>query len=302
MKYIPDSEIATRISYASALQWVRESFSLKGESQLPHKISLPFMEHNFMNTMPCIVPQLDVLGTKVVTRYEGRNPAVDGQIMLYRYSDGEFLALMDAFTITAVRTGAVAALAVDTFARKGFETLSIMGLGNTGKATLECLATLYGEQPLNIRLLRYKDHAEYVEQSFSPRTNWHFTIGSEPESIIREADVCISCVTFAGCNFAPDSAYCPGCLVVPVHTRGFQNCDLFFDKVFADDTAHVSGFKYFTSFRRFAEMPDVLSGKIPGRSSDKERILSYNIGIALHDMVFAHHVYRALISHENAPA
>ena len=27
--------------------------------------------------------------------------------------------------------------------------------------------------------------------------------------------------------------------VIPVHTRGFQNCDLFFDKVFADDTDHV---------------------------------------------------------------
>lgn len=244
--------------------------------------------------MPCIVPSLNVLGTKVVTRYEGRTPSVDGQLMLYRYSDGEFLALMDAFSITTVRTGAVAALAVETFARKNFETLTMMGLGNTGKATLECLAELYGDKPLNIRLLKYKNHADLVERSFAPRTNWRFSAQAEPESVICGADVCVSCVTFAGSNFAPDAAYAPGCLVVPVHTRGFQNCDLFFDKVFADDTAHVSGFKYFSSFRRFAELPDVLTGKISGRESDEERILSYNIGIALHDIVFAHHLHELL--------
>ena len=39
-------------------------------------------------------------------------------------------------------------------------------------------------------------------------------------------------------------------------------------------------------------MPDVLAGRVPGRESEDERILSYNIGIALHDMVFAHHVCR----------
>lgn len=43
------------------------------------------MERNFLNTMPCIVPQLDVMGTKVVIRYESRTPAVDGRFMLYRY-------------------------------------------------------------------------------------------------------------------------------------------------------------------------------------------------------------------------
>lgn len=43
---------------------------------------------------------------------------------------------MDAFTITTVSTGAVSALAVQTFVRKDFGTHSIMRLGNTGKATL----------------------------------------------------------------------------------------------------------------------------------------------------------------------
>lgn len=60
-----------------------------------------------------------------------------------------------------------------------------------------------------------------------------------------------------------------------------------FDKVFADDTAHVRGFKYFDKFRSFTELQDVLSKEKEGRGDDTERILSYNVGIALHDALFA---------------
>ena len=83
-----------------------------------------------------------------------------------------------------------------------------------------------------------------------------------------------------------------------MHTRGFQNCDLFFDKVFADDTNHVKGFKYFDKFQSFAELSEVLTGQKNGRASDEERILSYNIGIALHDIYFASKIYTLCSSEE----
>ena len=68
----------------------------------------------------------------------------------------------------------------------------------------------------------------------------------------------------------------------------------FFDKVYADDTAHVCGFKYFDQFKNFAEIQDVIAGKVQGRNSDDERILSYNIGLGLHDVVYASKIYEML--------
>ena len=92
--------------------------------------------------------------------------------------------------------------------------------------------------------------------------------------------------------FCPDdSLFQEGVLVVPVHTRGFQNCDLFFDKVYGDDTGHVCDFKYFKQFRQFDEFSRVLLGDNPGRENDRERILSYNIGLGLHDVLFASKLY-----------
>ena len=95
--------------------------------------------------------------------------------------------------------------------------------------------------------------------------------------------------------FCPnDTLYKEGILLVPIHTRGFQNCDLFFDHVFADDRGHVCNFKYFNQFRLFNELSEVLLGNIPARQSDAERILSYNIGLGLHDIYFAHKIYQMI--------
>lgn len=294
MKIISNDNILAVLDYGTAVNWVRESFSLKKSSKLPHKISIPFDDKNFMNTMPCMIPALDVFGAKIVTRYSDRTPSVDGELLLYRYSDGKLLSLMDAYHITTFRTGAVAALAVETFAKSNFSSIGVMGLGSTGIATIKCLAAIFGERELDIHLLNYKDHIQKIDFWISENTRWKVHAAQTSEEMVSRSDVIISCITYAGENIAPIEAYREGCLVVPVHTRGFQNCDLTFDKVFADDTGHVEGFKYFKQFRSFAELPDVLNGTVAGRTNDKERILSYNIGLALHDIVYAHHLYQLL--------
>lgn len=294
MKIITNEQIEAQLSYAKAVTWVKESFSLKKKSKLPHKISISFEELNFMNTMPCMVPSLNVFGAKIVTRYSNRVPSVDGELLLYRYSDGELLSLMDAYHITTFRTGAVAAVAVETLAKSDFESIGVMGLGSTGVATIKCLAAIYSERKITLNLLKYKDHVERIEGWIRDNTCWNIVVSETPEEMVRASDVVISCITYAGDLIAPVEAYRPGCLVVPVHTRGFQNCDLTFDRVFADDTSHVDGFKYFNRFKSFAELPDVLDGTVQGRQNDEEQILSYNIGLALHDIVFAHHLYELI--------
>ena len=81
---------------------------------------------------------------------------------------------------------------------------------------------------------------------------------------------------------------------MPVHTRGFQNCDLFFDKIYGDDRGHVCGFGNFSKFREFDEFSNVLLGKNGGRKNDRERIIAYNIGLGLHDIIYAYKIYDKL--------
>lgn len=262
---------------------------------LPHKISQTFNEgRNFFNTMPAIIPSLDAAGVKFVSRYPERTPSIMGELLLYKFSTGEPLALMDATWITAKRTGAVAALAVKTFAREDYESVAVMGLGQTGRCFLDMFLTTPENLSKKIKLLRYKNHAEDVKTQLEAKGCTNLQICDTYEELIRNSDVIVSAITVAESQIGEDRWFREGCLVVPVHTRGFQNCDLFFDKVFADDTGHVESFKHFPHFKDFGEISDVLSGTRPGRQSNDERILSYNIGIALHDIYIAKRIIQDL--------
>lgn len=94
-------------------------------------------------------------------------------------------------------------------------------------------------------------------------------------------------MTKATQNFAGDEWFKEGVTVIPICTMGFQNCDLFFDKVFTDEIEQIRGFKYFDKFRPLANVTDVLLGIKEGRKDNQERIFVYNYGIAIHDLYFA---------------
>ena len=282
------------ISPLDCYDWAVEALQKKGEALLPPKISLSKESGTFCNVMPSFIDHAEyglLGGIKVVTRYPNREPSLDSKLLLLDAKTGQFLALMDADWITTMRTGAVAAHSIELFAKKDFSTMGILGLGNTARATLLILAERLKEKELFVKLLRYKDQAEDFIKRFEKYPNLHFEIVDTMEELARGSEVVISAVTYFGADVCSSEVFEKGTLLVPIHTRGFTGCDLVFDKVFADDRGHVCHFGNFNKFKAFAEVSDVLNGKVLGRENDEERILIYNIGISIHDITFAGYIY-----------
>lgn len=290
MRIISDNDIRTLgIEPRQCVEWVREAFLMKDRCQLPPKISLHPQGSDFINTMPCLLPEeYHRFGCKVVSRIKGTKPALKSEMMIVDSLTGETVAIMNCDWITAMRTGAVAALAISCLRNSNARIYSFVGLGVIGHTTLECLLPMITDSGCVVRLKRYKDHAEKTAAAFAERfPGITFEICDTMECLVADADVVVSCITDADGLLVEDvSLFKPGVLVVPVHTRGFQNCDKIFDRVFADDEGHVKGFRYFNEFKGFAELSQVLDGSDPGRENDCQRILSYNIGLGLHDILF----------------
>lgn len=279
-------------------EWVSEMIANKKTADLPEKISMHPKDDVFCNVMPCIILNTvfgKVGGVKVVTRYPDRKPSLDSKLLLLNIETGEFLSLMDANWITAMRTGAVAAHSILLLAKKKFSTVAMLGLGNTARTTLLVLCAMLPKRELTIKLLKYKGQEKKFVERFAAYPNLKFIYVDNNEELIKGSEVVISCVTYFKDDFCTDDFFDEGVLVVPVHTRGFTNCDLFFDKVYADDYGHVHHFKNFDKFRYFAEVCDVVNGNAIGRESDKERILAYNIGVSMHDINFAAHIYEIML-------
>lgn len=276
------------------VSWVEEALKEKNRTILPPKISMKPEEGVFYNVMPAILCRNKIAGVKVVTRYPNRVPSLNSEILLYNLVTGEPLSLMDGNFITTARTGAVAVHSIKLFAKKDFNVISFIGLGNQARATLSILLEEFPEKEFVFKLFKYKDQAEKFANYINSLTknNHKIIISENYDDTIAGSDVVISSATyFEGDIVSNTDIFQPGCLLIPIHTRGFMNCDKVFDKVYADDTAHVKNFKYFEDFKFFREVSDVMKNKELGRQNDIERIIVYNIGLALHDINFSGHIY-----------
>lgn len=281
--------------------WTVEMIKNKSKSILPPKISIKPYEGVFCNVMPSFIynENSDYEGVKVVTRYPERIPSLESKLLLLNAKSGEFLALMDADWITALRTGAVAVHSIMLLAKKNFKTIGMIGLGNVARSVMYTLLELNKNREFIVKLYKFQNDEQLFYERFKEYKNVTWKFVDTYEEVIKGSDVVISCVTYAPNDFCNDDTFDEGVLVVPVHTLGFTNCDLFFDKVYADDTGHVCHFKNFDKFKKYAEVAEVVNGLKPGRENDKERILAYNIGISLHDINFAAHIYEMLKDDEN---
>ncbi|MBE7065491.1 MAG: ornithine cyclodeaminase [Ruminococcaceae bacterium] len=285
---IKDLNISPVACYDLVAQMIKD----KNTAILPPKISMKPMDGVFCNVMPCILEHVG--GVKVVTRYPERNPSLDSKLMLFDVDSGEFLAIMDANWITAMRTGAVAAHSILLLGKTDFSTIGILGLGNTARAALLVLASKLPYRKFKVKLRSYKGQEKIFAERFSEFSNIEFTYVDSNEALVKGSDVVISAATYLPEDLCSDECFDEGVLVVPIHTLGFTNCDLFFDKVYADDYGHVHHFKNFDKFRYFAEVSDVINGKAEGRKNDKERILAYNIGVSMHDINYAAYIYNMI--------
>lgn len=289
MRIISFEEIANlNIKPESCIQWAEEVIKNKNKYILPPKTGIPFgnSSNSFFTTMPCLIPDKNRFGVKVVSRLPERIPALKADILLYDTSSGDLLAVMDGTWITTMRTGAVAAITVNKLKAKRTDSYSFIGLGNTARATLLCLNAQQNRTDFNVNVLMYKNqHNDFINR-FSDYKNIHFSVYHDIEEMIKNSYVIISCVTVANSVFAAADAYKAGMLIVPVHTKGFQNCDLEFDKIFCDDINHIKGFKYFNEYKYLKEISEILNDTNFERE-ESDRILAYNIGIAAQDIFFA---------------
>ena len=127
-----------------AIERVRDAFVeyAHGRWQMPPKIYLDAPPNGDFRAMPAKGGGLAIL--KWVTSFPDNpaagRPVVMGVICVSSSETGEPLALADVRSVTALRTGAVAAVAAQELAREDARTAGIVGCGLHGSWAARCLA------------------------------------------------------------------------------------------------------------------------------------------------------------------
>src|SRR5437763_16235616 len=136
--FFPASQVVSAVSPERAVEAVRDAFVAyaEGEWTMPPKVYVPAYPAGDFRAMPAHGGGFALL--KWISSFPGNPsrglPTVLGTVLLSDASCGRLLAILDAASLTALRTGAAAVLAAETLARPDAECVAVGGAGVNGKA------------------------------------------------------------------------------------------------------------------------------------------------------------------------
>ena len=315
--FLDKSEVAKFISQKEVLELTEKAlaeFSL-GNAVNPSKLVLPtYPYHNgHINSMPSYMQYGDVAGVKVVSVYNDNPkkyglPTTIGTIILYDPETGMPKAIMDGTLITDLRTGAVSGVNAKYLARKSSKTLAIVGAGVQGYTSMQMI------------LRALPDIEEVVACDLSPerresfisrgRTEYpHVTFsGLEDHRVaLQETDIVVY-ATSADRPLLENGSVAEGVTVITVCELLTRKAVGMFDHWFTD-FAECALERYNDGGRQSAEarglvwedltmdlirgdIGEVITGKISGRTDERQKILAGAVGVSVEDVICAEHVFK----------
>ena len=131
--------VEAAVSPERAVDAVRDAFvaHARGEWSMPPKVYVTNYPAGDFRAMPALGGGHALL--KWITSFPGNParglPTVAGIVLVSDAATGELQAVLDAASVTALRTGAAAVLAAETLGRVDAETAAVIGAGVNGRAT-----------------------------------------------------------------------------------------------------------------------------------------------------------------------
>jgi alanine dehydrogenase len=273
-----------------AIERVRDAFVrfASGEWAMPPKLYLDAAPAGDFRAMPAKGSGLAIL--KWVTSFPDNPryglPVVMGVICVSSAEDGEPLALVDARAVTALRTGAVAAVAAQELAREDASSVGIVGCGLHGAWAGRCLAA--AEYGPGVCFDADPDAAGALagelgweagarEDALACEVVTCVTPGDEP--VVRAADL------RPGMHLSLLGADGPGKAEAELEAIG--RCALFCDEW--TQASHGGELTRaaeagLVSREDVTELGDVLTGAAPGRTAAEPVTLFDSTGLAIQDL------------------
>jgi ornithine cyclodeaminase/alanine dehydrogenase-like protein (mu-crystallin family) len=203
-----------------------------------------------------------------------------------------------------VRTGAAAAVACRLLARKGAATMAMLGAGDTARAAVPVMA-----RAVPLKEIRVTSRTPETRQSYAreigPEYNLKIVPVDSTEEALKGADLVVSATT-TSTPFVKDSWLGEGITVYSIGKHQEMESDFYknADKFVVDSWEHCKNKsdlqrmlkeKFLSEKNLYAELPEILAGKKPGRQSDRERIFIRAIGLVNQDIALADHIYRTAL-------
>jgi ornithine cyclodeaminase len=242
-----------------------------------------------------------VSGVKVVgdfvPNYAAGLPSELGLLTLYDPRTGVPLSIMDATVITARRTGAMTAVGARYLARRDSRVLGHVGSRGTAFWNVVMLDEMFDLDEIRVTSRRPESREAFAQQ-LAAVSRARVRAAASAEEAFDGADILVEASRLTTPEpLLRTGAVKPGAFVVPYGTVSAVQLDLLdvMDKVVVDDWREAQSGR-FGALRRhvdsgrlsatslYAELGQIVTGRLPGRERSDERILLWHRGLAILDI------------------
>jgi len=250
-----------------------------------------------------------LLGVKVISVMPGNHDTEldshQGAVLLFEAVRGRLLAIVDATSITQIRTAAASAVATRALAREDAGDLAMLGTGVQAVSHLEAMRV--ARRIRRVRAWsRDADHARAFARRESERQGIEVEVAATARETVEGAD--LICTTTSAREPVLEGAW----LAPGAHVNAVGAC---LPTTRELDTQAVARSRFYVDTREGAlreagdfliprsegaigddhivgEIGEVLIGKVPGRGSPDEITVFESLGIGVYDLAAAHRVWR----------
>ena len=262
-----------------------------------------------LGVMPSYLAGIDSIGLKVISVFPGNHgtqyDSHQGAVMLFEATHGQLLTLMDASSITAIRTASVSGVATRLLARTHAQSVAILG---TGVQAVSHLAAMI--EARTITRARVWGRNPELAQRFAEREARRHGIPVSAAATVQEAveGVDIICTTTGAREPILNGEWIsPGTHINAVgssvafarelDTAAVKKARLYVDR--RESTLNESG-DFLLAKKEGAidddhivgEIGELLTGDLEGRRTADEVTLFKSLGLSIEDLAAANHVYR----------
>ncbi len=242
-----------------------------------------------------------VSGVKVVgdfvSNYAAGLPSELGLLTLYDPGTGVPLSIMDATMITACRTGAMTAVGARYLARPDSRVLGHVGARGTAFWNVVLLDEMFDLDEIRVTSRRPESREAFARQ-LAAVCRGRVRVAATAGEAFDGADILVEASRLTEPEpLLRTAAVKPGAFVVPYGTVSAVELDLLdvMDKVVVDDWREAQSGR-FGALRRhvdsgrlsaaslYAELGQIVTGRLPGRERADERILLWHRGLAILDI------------------
>jgi ornithine cyclodeaminase len=301
MRHITDAMVDAVVTPAQAQAVLADAFVRFGHGEATMQARQRTEAQGVkLSTLGAVIPGQGVVGAKVYTTIAGQFNFV---IVLFSSADGRPLATFEAGAITRLRTAACSVIAARALARPDSRTLALIGAGVQGQAHAEQFAQAFQLQEIRI-------HDPGMAESLPAALSARCGVPVRPcgaQQAVTGADIVIT-ATRAAQPVVRGSWLAPGSFLAAVGSSlpGTRELD--------DDTlrrASVLAVEWRAQSlqeagdlvlaapgvlqdERIVELADLLTGRAPGRTHEREITVYKAVGVGLQDVALAGLAWRRL--------